>query len=233
MFYCIKSVCRVRTFIIILFPLSCVSCVRVRRPPGDPVAGSRRKPEGLEQSASEGLTEEEIDEGVEEGVQRGEEERALLQLKEEELEFTVEELPFGLAQGVRNTGEVERHEADKEHSQNQEHVSVHFSCRLLGLVGRCPGAGVGSVKFFGDQSVADDHRHQVAPENDLTHVVDHLMPHQPRCCLQVAALEEFRRWTFTRQDHVRQTEEEQDGPDGTGEELPTNQTSSVGSPERH
>lgn len=217
------------------------ACVCVWAPPCQTAAGARRQPQGLEQSGPEGLTQEEVDERVQNRVQGWEEKCALLQLKKEELQFTVKDLP-GLAYCVRHTGKVKRHKAHKEHSQDEEHICIHFSFSLLRCADSCPawrstycpssavglGARIGFVQLFGDKSVACYHCRQVSPENDLTDVIDHLVPKKPSLRLEVAALEVLRGRRFRRQDHVGQAEEQQESPDGPWEELPTGQSSCVG-----
>lgn len=207
--------------------------VGIQPPAGQTAAGSGTQPQRLEQSASEGAAQEEVDERIQERVQGREEQRALLQLKEEELEFAVEEQPPGLAHGVGHAGEVERDEADEEHGQHQEDVGAHF---LFGLLrppsrhrtGACASARVGLVQLPGDESVAHDHGHQVPPEDDLADVVDHLVPPEPVDRLQVAALEVVPLGLLPRQDHVRQAEEQEEGPDGPRQEFATGQPSRVG-----
>ena len=137
---------------------------------------------------------------------------------------------------------MKRHEADKEHRQNQEHVGAHLPFRLAGVpncsAARCStradaglGAGVGSVQLFGDQRVAHDHRHQVAPENNLTDVIHHLVPVEPCLCFQVAALDLWGGRGFACQDHVGQAQKQQEGPDGSREELATGQPGRIRPPE--
>lgn len=58
------------------------------------------------------------------------------------------------------------------------------------------------------------------------------MPGQSCLRLQVTALEIWRLWSFTRQDHIRHREAQQAGPDGSGEELPTGQPGGVRPPKR-
>lgn len=199
------------------------------------------QPQRVEQSGSEGAAEEEVDEWVQERVQGREEQRALLQLEEEELESAVEEQPPGLAHGVRHSGEVERDEADEEHGQHQEDVGAHFlfglfrpsSCRAAGLpAGVRASASVGLVQLLGDESVTYDYGHQVPPEDDLADVVDHLVPLEPAVRLQVAALEIVPLWLLLGQDHVGQAEKQEEGPDGPRKEFATSQPSRVGPTER-
>lgn len=136
------------------------------------------------------------------------------------------------------------HKAHEEHGENQEDVCIHFPFGLVGLPNCRPtlrptygpssavglGAGVRSVQLLGDQSVAHNHSHQVAPENNLTDVIYHLVPVQPSLCLQVTALEIRRSRGLTGEDHIGRAENQQDGPDDSREEFATGQSGCVGPP---
>lgn len=195
--------------------------------------------QGLKQGGPERLAQEKVDERIQDRVQGGQEKRAFLQLKKEKLELTVKQESSGLAHGVGHSVKVKGHKAHKEHPQDKEHVGVHWSSGLLrppdhgsvlgATAGPCADVGLSSgirpVQLFGDEGVADNHCHQVAPKDYLTYVIDRLMPAKPGIRLQVAAFEIQGGWVFAGEDHIGQAQAQQEDPDGCRQELMPSQLS--------
>ena len=121
---------------------------------------------------------------------------------------------------------MERNKTYKKHSNDDEDLDVDL---FLGDLASAPCSHIWLVQFSGNERIAYDDNEKINPENDLTDIIDYFMPDQTKLWLQKWA---FLHGLVTRppvgQNHVRQGDQEHEGPDDDWEDLGAQEVVGVG-----